>query len=511
MERAWCRLCGRIRSDANLLVPSSLRILLWMVWGGQYGIFRDELYYLACANHPAWGYVDQPPMVVWLVSLSRWALGDSVQALRFLPAVAGACTIYLAGLLARRLGGGKTAQGLAALATLTSPILLTLSHVCTMNAYEPLLWLSLAHLALSAMERPRLWLAAGAVGGLGLLTKYSMVFALAGLGLGLLWPQTRRAFRSPWIWAGILAAILLCLPNFLWQAGHGFPFLELQANIRSHGRDFWGGPLTFLLQVTFLASPVTLPIWLAGLVHPLTGGGRAGRLLAFVGPTCLAILLVLHGKNYYAAPALPLLFALGSLPAGVWLEARRPWLRAACQTLLALGGLLILPLAMPVLSVPAFAQYTRMINPNVTRFENQKEANLPQVYADMHGWENMARTVATAFWRLPASDRARCVLFARNYGEAGALEHFGPGLGLPTVLCGHQNYWYWRPSGLSGDVMLVLGDSREGLQEVFHSVEMAAEVKSPNARPDETPLPVWVCRGLRHPLPDLWPQVRHWD
>jgi len=254
-------------AGAAVAAVAAVKLLLHLYAGRHYGYFCDELYYLACARHLAWGYVDQPPLIALVVAIVRAVLGDSLAAIRFLPALAGAGKVLLTGRIARELGGKRFAQGLAALCALAAPGFLALDCLLTMNAFEPLFWMGCAWLVIRIVRTgdTRLWLWFGLLAGIGLENKHSMLIFGFGVVAGLLLTPERRFLRTKWLWIGGLVAFLIFLPNLLWNIQYHFPFLELQANIRRSGRNVDLTPLAFLGQEILAMLPMSAPIWLAGL------------------------------------------------------------------------------------------------------------------------------------------------------------------------------------------------------------------------------------------------------
>ena len=242
-----------------------VKLLVLLYAARHYGYFVDELYLLACGQHLDWGYVDQPPLSPLIVQVIRLTLGDSLVAIRLLPALAGAGTVLLSGAMARELGGGRRAQILAALCALLAPGSLFMEHYFSMNAFEPLFWMGCAYLAIRIVRtgNGKLWLWFGALAGLGLENKHSMLIFGFGVALGLVLTRERRWLRSPWLWAGGAIAFLLFLPNLWWNIQHRFPFVELQRNIHRSGRDVALSPLAFLGEETLAMLPLALPVWLA--------------------------------------------------------------------------------------------------------------------------------------------------------------------------------------------------------------------------------------------------------
>jgi hypothetical protein len=485
-------------------VLAVVKLLVHLYAGRYYGYFVDELYYLACSKHLDWGYVDQPPLIAILTRLMRAILGDSLLAIRFLPAVAGAAEVLLTAVITRELGGGEFAQGLAALAVLVSPAILVGNSLLTMNAYEPLFWLVCAWLLIRIVKtgNPKLWLWFGVVAGVGLENKYSMLIFGAGFVLGLLLSPERRWLWSPWMWAGGAIAFLLFLPNLLWNVQHHFPFLEVQANIRRSGRDVPLNPVSFLMQEILVTNPLSLPLWAAGLWFYFSAKGRQFRALGWAWVFTAIVIMTLSPRVYYLFPAFPILFAAGAV---IWPHRLRWW-----PVLMTAVAVVFAPIVIPVLPPETYIRYTKAIHVDQPRIETHRLGPLPQIYADQFGWPEMAETVARVYNSLPADIRAKTAIFGQNYGQAGAIDFFGPKYGLPPAISGHQNYWIWGPRGYTGESVIVMAGRPDDLQRRFASFEKVAHVEHPYSMPYEH-FDVYYCRGLRQPLGEIWPQVKNWD
>jgi len=504
-----------LASGAAIVVGVALvRIVLYFFAAPHYGYFRDELYYLACGQHPAWGYVDQPPLIGWIAWLLEHTIGTSLWALRLLPALAGAATVILAGLLARELGGRRWAMFLAALAALAAPIMLTLSHLFTMNAFDPPLWAAIAYLIVRIAKtgNQRLWISIGILAGITLLNKYGVVFWLAGILVGLLLTPLRSSFRRPWFWIGCAFTALLALPNFLWQWQHQFPFLQLMHNIRQEGRDISLSPLPFLKAQAEMLGYVAAVLVVFALLFFFSRRGRPYRVLGWAYLFFLAVMMAMHGKMYYLAPVYPILFAAGA----VWMEGatqRKLWAWTKPSLALAITAIsvLYLPMALPVLSVPSFLAYEQKLGIHAQRFEHNQPAVLPQIYADMFGWPQMVQRVAAFYRTLPPDVQRQTAIFANNYGEAGAIDFFGPKYGLPKAIGGHQTYWLWGPRNYTGASLIVLGEGNvHNMQRGCASYKVIGTTKYPLSRPDEWH-PIYYCRGLKWNLKTIWPQLKHWN
>jgi len=493
---------------------AGIKLLVHLYTGRHYGYFVDELYYLACAQHLAWGYVDQAPLIAFLAKFVRMTLGDSLAAIRLLPALAGAGLVLLSGALARELGGGRFAQGLAALAVVAAPGILSIDNLFTMNAFEPLFWIGCALLLDRIIQtgNEKLWLWFGLLAGLGLENKHSMLIFGFALIAGLLLTPQRKFMRSPWFWMAGALAFLIFLPNLIWNIQHHFPFLELQANIRRSGRNADLSPWSMFTQETLAMLPLSLPIWLGGLWYFLfTRAARPTRVLGYAFVITSAIIMALDPRIYYLFPAFPLLMAGGAvLWESILTAPRWTWLRIAYPALISAMAIAIAPLAIPVLSPEVYIRYTEATHVQQPRIENHRLGPLPQIFADQFGWEEMAQVVARAYTALPPDVRAKTAIFGQGYGQASTIDFFGSKYGLPPALSGHQSYFLWGPRGYTGESMIVMGDRQARLEELFGSVQKVGHVDHPYSMPYEH-IDVFYCRGLKRPLSELWPQVKHWD
>jgi 4-amino-4-deoxy-L-arabinose transferase-like glycosyltransferase len=493
-----------------VLALAALKLVLHLYAGRHYGYFVDELYYLACSRHLAWGYVDQAPLIAAVAKTARVLLGDSLGAIRFFPALAGAGTVLLAGMIARELGGDRFAQGLAALCTLLAPGYLALDNLLTMNAFEPLFWMGCAYLAIRIIRTgdERLWLGFGVVAGVGLMNKHSMLIFGFALIAGLLLTPERKHLWSRWFWAGGAIAFAIFLPNLLWNIRYHFPFLELQENIRRDARNvslsfagFWGEEVLSML-------PLAAPIWLAGLCHLVFS--RDGRIFRGLGYAWLIAAALIEGLNprvYYLFPAFPLLFAAGAVACEGFVTRR--WARAAYVGAMAAMAALIAPTVLPILPPETYIRYAEATHLQQPRIETHALGPLPQLFADQFGWEEMTQLVAGAYNALPPDVRARTGIFGQNYGQAGAIDFFGARYGLPQAISGHQNYFLWGPRGYTGESLIVIGDRRDRLEELFASVEKVGRTDHPYSMPYEH-IDIWYCRGIKAPLDQVWPKIKNW-
>jgi 4-amino-4-deoxy-L-arabinose transferase-like glycosyltransferase len=497
-----------------LIAAGKLELHLYA--GRRYGYFVDELYYLACARHLAWGYVDQPPLVAAIVRITQAVLGDSPAALRFPAALAGAGTAVITGLIAREMGGKGFAQCLAVLCFALAPGVLALDHLLSMNAFEPLFWMGCAYLVLRIIQtgNPRLWLYFGLLSGFGLENKHSMLIFGFGVVAGLALTRERKWFRSRWFWTGGVIAFLIFLPNLIWNIQNHFPFLELQANIRRSGRDVVLSPISFLSQETLAMLPLTLPIWLAGLWYLFADKeGKRFRVLGWAWLITAAIIMSLSPRIYYLFPAYPVLLAAGSVAWERWLPGTRAyWIKPVYVTLMVLMAALIAPTVIPLLPAETYIRYAAATHLQQPAIENHRLGPLPQLFADQFGWEEMAAAVAGAYNGLPPEVRTKTAIFGQNYGQAGAIDLFGPKYGIPqgSAISGHQSYYLWGPHGYTGESMIVLDDRPERLAEIFTTYRKVVQISHPYSMPYQH-FDVYYCEGMKQPLSKLWPQLKNWD
>lgn len=488
-------------------------LALHLAVAGRYDFFRDELYYIACSRHLAFGYVDQPPLIAVVVWLTRHLLGHSLFALRVPAALAAAALVWLTGRVTRELGGSRYAQGLAAVCILVAPVYQVFGYLMTMNAFEPLFWLACAWLLIRIVKtgERRLWLWFGLVAGLGLENKYSLgVFGL-GVVAGLLLERDWTEFRTEWIWLGGALALLLAWPNLVWQYANGWPFLQLVRNIHASGRDLWPGTLGFFFQQFLLLNLFALPVWVAGIWYFFRAGkGRRYRALGWAFVFVYAVFFALHGKSYYLAPVYAMMFAGGAIVLDdLFARWRRAWLRPASLAVLAVAGAMVVPLSLPVLPVPALARYVRWfpLTPKATE-KSHLAADLPQYFADQFGWRALTAATAKTYWALPGEDRAQAAILGSNYGESAAIDLYGPAYGLPASIGIHQNYWLWGPRDYTGAVTIVLGASYASLVTECGHVALGAAYDDPYGLEHD---PILVCYNAVENLPEIWPSLKRWD
>lgn len=499
-----------------LLLFASLKVLLHFTTNtfGGYGMFRDELYYAACSEHLSAGYVDQPPLSIFLLAVNRTLFGDSIFSFRFLPALAGGATVFLSGVMARELGGGRFAQALASIAAIVSPIFLAYDTVYSMNAFDLLLWAWSGLLVILILKSgdKKYWLQLGFVLGLGLLNKIDVLWLGLGLFIGMLLTPERRWLRTEYPYNAGIVAFALFFPYIVWNATHGMAHLEFIHNASS-GKYSSQTPFTFLAGQILEQNPLALPLWVSGLIWPfISSEGKQYRLLAYIYLTAMVILILNgHSKAEYLSPAYPMLFAAGGVGIERWISGQKlRWLKPVYAVLLSCG-LVLAPAAMPILPVETYIRYADALHIAPSTAEGIHLEKLPQFYADMFGWEEKAAAVGRAYHSLSPDDRVKCAVFAGNYGRCGAIDFYSKKYGLPKAIGSHNSYWLWGPGKYTGELVIILGGDLKSKTDRFETVTVVDTVRSEYAIPYENNLPVYVCRNLKTTLKELWPALKHYQ
>ncbi len=473
-----------------------------------YGYFRDELYFLDMARHLDWGYVDAAPLIA-LYAKAALAMGGSLAALRILPALAGTALVALAILIARELGGKGYAQALAGLAVLLAPGILVMDSLLTMNAFEPLYWMGCV-LVLARILRTgnsRLWPWFGLLAGLGLENKHSTLFFGFAVAAGVLLTRHRRELLRPGIWIAGGIALAIFAPNVIWQIRHHFPTLEDLANVRREGKNVILGPAAFVKAQIVAMHPILFPVWLLGAIALLRD--RCWRPLGLAFVVFFAAMELAHAKDYYLFPIYPMALAAGAVAIERWTASRTVVWRAAVAAVILAGGLATLPLATWMLPPERYIAYEKALGFQHQKEEVHHEGPLPQPIGDQFGWPEMARDVAAIYDGLPPAERARTGILAGNYGEAGAINLFGPAMGLPRAWSRHQNHWFWGPPTQDYRNLIVLQFSRKDVEENCTSWA-AFPHENPWGMAEEN-TPIYLCRGATFDLRKVWLHYHHWN
>lgn len=503
-------------SSTKLLVILSLATLgLHLITSQGYGYFRDEFYYLACTDHLAAGYVDHPPFSILLLWLNRRILGDSLPTLRFLPAVAGALTVWFTGKMVRQLGGSLFAVLLAALCIMAVPSYMALDFFYSMNCFDVLFWTLGSYLFMRVLQQPSKanWLLLGIVLGLGLLNKISVLWFGAGIFAGLILTPARKQLLTPWPWIAGVIALIIFHPYIIWNLHNNFPTLEFMKNATQEKMaevsfiDFVKGQLNEM-------NPFISPIWIIGLVfYFVLPKGRPFRASGWIYVTVFLI-LILNQKSRagYLAPAYPILFAGGSTAIGDWInQFGLNWLKPVLVIVVIISGLIVAPFAIPFLPVEKYIAYAKFFGQAPSTEEKKEVGALPQFYADMNGWDAHVKEVVRIWNQLGTEDRKRCRIFAGNYGVAGAINFLGKPYGLPPVISNHNNYWLWGPGDFSGECLIMLGGTLERKKQFFENVEPVGQIDCGYCMPYENHKTVFIARKLKVAMQDWWNEIKNYN
>ena len=495
--RSWA-----MSNTGLLIVLAALRLLVHVLTNGQYGWHRDELAVLDDAQFLAWGYVAYPPVTPFIGRIGLESFGVSLVGVRFLAALAQSISMVITGLIARELGGSRRAQVIAAVAVGIAPMSVIMGALFQYISFDYLWWVLIAYLLVRLLktEDPRWWVAVGAVIGIGMLTKYTLGVLVVGIVVGVLVTPLRTHLRQRWLWVGVLLSLLVFLPNLIWQIQHDFVSLRFLDTIRA--RDIAIGRTDDFLPMQFVvnANPITVPLWLAGLYfYFFAVEGKRYRTLGWIYVTAFVLFFALQGRFYYLAPAYPMLLAAGAVTAEHWLQTRSTARQR--RTLRFTWGGLVLGAAM--------SAFLMLPLPPVNSMWWQIVAEVHDNFVEQIGWPELVESVATIYDSLPVNERAVTGIVAGNYGEAGAINLYGPALGLPPVISGVNSYWY-RGYGDEPQVLIVVGIGATTLSRFFTTCEVAGQVTNRyGVENQETSHPdIFLCRGLSRPWPEVWEEIQ---
>ena len=502
---------GYIKENKHLLAISLITFLIIYLssFVKGYGFFIDEFYYIACASHPAFGYVDHPPLAPFLLTVIQFVFGSSLYVIRVLPALAASASVFFTGILAREIGGGRFAQALAACAMAASPTVAAFGGFYSMNAFEPLLATVLLYCSVRMIkeDNPRWWLILGLIMGLGVMNKHTFGVFIIALILSLAIASKWRLLLSKWILAGGLVGLIIILPNILWQIANDYPSLEFYRNISAR-KNMSTPPVSFILGQVMGMSPFTVPIWCGGAIYLIfSSRTKDFRFFAVLFLT-LFLFMMISGtsRSDRLMFAYPPVFAGGGLLFEVIVaKYRAGWLKGVMIGGLCAGLALALPIVLPYFSYEQVRQHTERLGLN-TEIERGNKPPLPQLLADRIGWEEKVELVVKAYQALPPGDQNEAIIAAGNYGQAGAIELFGRAHNLPPVVCAHNTYYLWSKKRLHGSILLQLsheGDST-GLRRRFDVVEPFGEIYSnPYVTSHENNLRVFICCRPKIPFEEM--------
>jgi hypothetical protein len=491
-----------------ILAIALLNLIIHLVTTGffAYGIFRDELYYIACANRLDLGYVDHPPFSIYILALWKWLFGDSMFIIRLLPAIISSLTLIMLGNFTRRLGGGSSAILISMLVYMLTPIFLGMNTIFSMNTFDFLFWITSAYLLLKIVqeENKHLWIWLGVTIGLGLLNKTSMFWLSSGVFLALIFTPLRKDLKTKYPYLTALIALVIFSPFIIWNITHDFAHLEFMRNAASRK---YGGltPMSFIMDQLLILNPLAICIWLPGIYFFLFNeDGKKYKAVILIWITTFLILLInVHSKGEYMAAAYQILFAGGAVMIEKW-SAIKSWIKYSIAIPVILAGILFSPFARPTISLEQFLKFQSALGLEPPSNEGQElNRGIPQFYADMHGWEDLAKNVSKVYQSLSEEERKTTFVYCSNYGRAGAIEYYSKRYPLPMVICPHNSYWYWWPDVNNYRTLIIIGGE---IEEHLHSLKEVKTVsfhKTENAMPYENNLTLFIGRGFIRSLDEI--------
>jgi 4-amino-4-deoxy-L-arabinose transferase-like glycosyltransferase len=469
-----------------------------------YGIFRDELYYLASTSRLDIGYVDHPPFSIWVLAIWKSLFGDSMFVIRIVPAIVSTVVIFIIGIFTLRLGGGKSAVIISTITIMLAPIFLGMNTIYSMNTFDFFFWISSSYIFLRIIQtgNKNLWYLLGIVLGLGLMNKTSMLWLCTGIFMGVIFTPLRKVLKTKYPYIAAIIALILFSPYIVWNVTHDFAHLEFMRNavtFRYNGLS----ALSFVFDQIIIFTPPSILIWLPGLIFYFASKeGKQYRAVGFIWITTFLILLINgHSKGEYIAAAYQILYAGGAVMITSW-SLKRMWLKHALVIPVIISSILGAPFGRPILAPETFLHYQSFMGPKPPSNEGHN-TEFPQFYSDMFGWEEMAKNVSKVYLLLPEFERKRTVVYCSNYGKAGAIEYYSKKYPLPKVICPHNSYWFWWPKNESYASVIIIGGNIQDYLKSLKEVYKAGYHYSEFAMPYENNLTIFIGRGLKRELEEI--------
>lgn len=499
-----------------MIIFAAAKFIIHMLTASNYGYFCDELYTLALSKHLAFGYVDLPPLVPFILALSRTLLGESLFALHILPALAGSATLVFVCLITKALGGRLFAIGLSALAFIVAPVWLTMNSFFAYDSFDQLILAIFLFYLIKLIQtgNKKLWLPLGFIAGIACLTKATILFLGPGFLVALLISKNRKHLLTRWPWLGLGLFLIVISPYLLWQISNNFPTVEYWSIYGSY-RVYQASVFEYLTTIAVFMNPLLLPLILLGLYRifrPFENGSHGFLGIMFF--ITLGFMFALKAKSYMMADLFIPILGAGAIFIEEKLSGRKPlqWLKTAIIALLLIGGILAAPFSLPLLPPGVLTVYSNalgLINQTV-KLDNLPKTTFPQTLADRFGWDNLVETVSKVYNGLDPEERKKCGIFAGWYGPAGAIDLLGPKYGLPNAVSGHLTYWLWGPGDYTWEVMIAVSTDYDALSNLFEDVQPKALIISDYTMPYNTNIPVFVCRKPKMPADKLWPLLKNY-
>ncbi|MEO8446139.1 MAG: glycosyltransferase family 39 protein [bacterium] len=479
-----------------------------------YGYFRDELYYLACTDHLGFGYVDHPPLSIFILALNKLLFGDSLFAVRLLPAVNSALTVFITCLMVKKFNGSTAAIIIASLAVIFAPVYLAMNSYYSMNSFDILLWALAVFFIIKIIDEDKLyyWIFLGIIMGFGLMNKIGFLWLGFGFFAGLLISDKRKLYLTSRPYLTALIAFLMFSPFIIWNLQNNFAHLEFIRNATS--KKYSGLNISDFIKGQFMnMNPASAVIWLCGLYYFLFNrNGKKYRILGIIYLTSFLILIINgHSKAEYLSPAYTFLFAGGAVVIADFTKFKFVWLRYVVIFLVIVLGIIAIPVTLPILPVEKYISYSNALGFKPSSSESKKLSDLPQFYADMHGWEEMAKNVSNVYLTLSEEDKKRALVYGQNYGEASAINFYRNKYPLPEAVSNHNSYWLWMDKEINDPVFIIIGGEKEDNTDFFEYVEQAGMHSAQYPMPYENDLKIFVARKMKGNMKKIWDRIKNYD
>jgi hypothetical protein len=506
------------KTDLIILYGISLIIFLFLILTGilsSYGYFIDEFYYLSCSHRLAFGYVDHPPLSIFILYINRIIFGDSLLAVRWIPALVFSATVFLSGIITKQLGGGKYAMIMTVIAVAGCPVYLLFGSFYSMNVFEILIWTLIMYYTLRILQEdnPKYFLVIGLLLGLGLEMKHTMITYAVGLIIGISFSKSRKFLWNKWFFYGMLTAFLLLLPNIIWQLKNGMPSLEFYRNAMIN-KNISTSPIGIIVGQILFIGPFAFLLGIFGLVYLLINKDFVKyRLFGFSYLILFILLLISQSSRPDRIAAIyPILFAAGGIAIEKYsqkIKFRIP--ERVVLFLLIIGGIITAPIAVPFLEPETEAAYLSSIGFKMNIESGKRNEMLPQWIADRLGWKEFAKDVSSVYLSLPPEERRNSVIVSTNYGEAGALELYSKKYPLPLVYATHNSFHLWGPPSDTVKTCIAVFVDRMDLEKRFESVIEAKIFKCEYCSRPQQRIPIYIARGPKFSLEKEWKSFKIYD
>ncbi|HSP89213.1 MAG TPA: glycosyltransferase family 39 protein, partial [Ignavibacteriaceae bacterium] len=498
-------------TNAILIYLSLFKLILLIIFSGNYGFFRDEYYYIEISKHLDWGYVDMQPLSALILALSRFLFGDSIFGIKIFSYIAGSAIVFISGLIAKELNGSKFAQIFTAFIVIFSGTVLGVSSYFSMNSFDILLSTLMFYFLIRLINtnNPKLWLIIGLLFGLGLQNKLTFLFLGFGLAVGIVLTKNRRYLKSKELWIGAVTAIIIFLPNIIWQFANNFPTLEFMSNASAY-KNKPMGILEFTLNSLLELNPGYSLFILTGIYFLFFN--KEGRIFSIIGWIIFSMFLVFvfkNGKPYYMGVLFPVILAAGVIGADLLItKYLRPFVRTVLVIFVLPSVVAVIPFSIPVLDVETFIGFSKTLGIKPESGERSELGLLPQFYADRFGWEEMVQKVASAYNKLSDEEKKEALIYGQNYGEAGAVNFYRDKYNLPRAISAHNNYWIWGyPEDFKGNVLIIIGSNYQDNKEFFEEVKLAETHSNKYGMLFEN-VDIFICKKPKMPLDKIWRRIK---